>query len=468
MQEENDLASAKAKAFFDRAVQVAERKNFDYAINMYIEGLRYAPEALEQGHLPLFELALRRRGENGKKPSMIEKVKRLGGKTPLEQMLSAEFLFAKDPDHLPYAEAMLKAAVAGGYNKVAHWIANLIFQMNNAAEKPSLQTYILLKDSYKEIGEFDKAVAACQHIVRIKPHDKELADEYKDLSAELTMARGKYETEEDFRKAIKDREEQELLHSQAGVVKTEDYRIKALENAREKMTQNPDSSANIFELANALSEMDNDKDENDAIALLERSYEERNDFSFKQRAGELRIKQIKRKIQQAKSALEANPNDQQIMVDIEKLTAKLEETEMEHYKLCMQNYPTNLRIKYEYARHLVRNEQYDEAIPLFQQAQKDPRRKISAMNQIGYCFFKKGWLADAVDVYKKAINSYELKDDAIGKELRYNLALAYEQQGQIQEALDVYRKIAQADFTYRDVSQRVEKLRSNKKEPTSQ
>jgi hypothetical protein len=71
MQEENDLASAKAKAFFDRAVQVAERKNFDYAINMYIEGLRYAPEALEQGHLPLFELALRRRGENGKKPSMI-------------------------------------------------------------------------------------------------------------------------------------------------------------------------------------------------------------------------------------------------------------------------------------------------------------------------------------------------------------------------------------------------------------
>lgn len=468
MQEENDLGSAKAKAFFDRAVQVAERKNFDYAIEMYIEGLRYDPEALEQGHLPLFELALHRRGEGGKKPSMVEKVKHMGGKNPLDQMLNAEKLFAKDPDHLPYAETMLKAAVAGGYNKVAHWIANLIFQMNNAAEKPSLQTYILLKDSYKAIGQFDKAVAACQHIVRIKPNDKELADEYKNLSAELTMARGKYETEEDFRKAIKDREQQEKLHSQAGVVKTEDYRIKALEDARKKIARNPDSSANIFELASALSGMDNDKDEDDAISLLERSYENKSDFSFKQRAGELRIKQIRRKIQQAKSALETNPGDQQTMVEIEKLTAKLDDTEMEHYKLCTQNYPTNLPLKYEYARHLVRNEQYDEAIPLFQQAQKDPRRKIAAMNQIGYCFFKKGWLADAVDIYTKAIDSYELKDDAIGKELRYNLALAYEQQGKKQEALDVYRKIAQADFNYKDVSRRVDELRSDKSETTSQ
>jgi tetratricopeptide (TPR) repeat protein len=468
MQEENDLGSAKAKAFFDRAIQVAERKNFDYAVEMYIEGLRYDPEALEQGHLPLFELALRRRGEGGKKPSMMQKVKRLGGKNALEQMLNAEFLFAKDPNHLPYAEAMLKAAVAGGYNKVVHWIANLIFQMNNAAEKPSLQTYILLKDSYRAISEFDKAVAACQHIVRIKPHDKELADEYKNLSAELTMARGKYETEEDFRKAIKDREEQEKLHSQAGVVKTEDYRIKALEDARKKIAQNPDLPANIFELANALSEMDNDDDENDAIALLKRTYEAKNDFSFRQRAGELRIKQLRRKIQQAKSALETNPGDQQTIVEVEKLTAKLEDTEMGHYKLCTQNYPTNLRLKYEYARHLVKNEMYDEAIPLFQQAQKDPRRKIAAMNQIGYCFFKKGWLADAIDVYTKAINLYELKDDAIGKELRYNLALAYEQQGKTQEALDVYRKIAQADFTYRDVSQRVDRLRSSETESTSQ
>ena len=97
MPEEDNQASAKAKAFFDKARKVAQTSNFGYAIDMYLEGLRYAPDAVEEGHLPLCELALHRQGRGGKKPTMMERVKRLRGKTPLEQMLNAEYLFAKDP-----------------------------------------------------------------------------------------------------------------------------------------------------------------------------------------------------------------------------------------------------------------------------------------------------------------------------------------------------------------------------------
>ena len=80
----------------------------------------------------------------------------------------------------------------------------------------------------------------------------------------------------------------------------------------------------------------------------------------------------------------------------------------------------------------------------------------------------KGWLTDAIDVFTNAIETYEIKNDATGKELRYNLARAYEKKGDADKALDIYRKIAQLDFTYKDVSQRVDKLRSSKTEPTSQ
>jgi len=226
MPEEDAQALAKAEAFFDKARKVAQTNNFDYAIDMYLQGLRYSPDALEEGHLPLCELALQRQGRGGKKPSLVEKMKHLRGKTLLEQMLNAEYLFVKDPEHLPFAEAMLKAAVAGGYAKTAGWIANLVFQKNNAAKRPSAQTYILLKDSYAALGQFDKAVVACQYASRLRPEDGALADEFKNLSAELTMARGKYDEEGDFRKAIKDREQQEILHAQDSVVKTEDYRVK--------------------------------------------------------------------------------------------------------------------------------------------------------------------------------------------------------------------------------------------------
>jgi tetratricopeptide (TPR) repeat protein len=81
------------------------------------------------------------------------------------------------------------------------------------------------------------------------------------------------------------------------------------------------------------------------------------------------------------------------------------------------------------------------------------------MDKVGYCFFMKGWYSDAVDVFARAIETYEIKDDAMAKELRYNLARAYEEQNDKQKALEIYRRIAQLDFGFKDVSERVDQLR---------
>ena len=81
------------------------------------------------------------------------------------------------------------------------------------------------------------------------------------------------------------------------------------------------------------------------------------------------------------------------------------------------------------------------------------------MNHIGLCFFHKDWMNDAIDVFSQALEEREVKDDSMGKELRYNLARAYEAQGNTENALDIYRRIAQSDFGYRDVSERVARLR---------
>jgi len=463
---DGDLAAA--RAFFEKARKAADGKNYDYAIEMYLDGLRRAPEALEEGHLPLCELGFQRRGKGGKKPSMVERVKRLRGKTPIEQMLNAEYLFAKDPDHTPYAEAMLKAAVEGGYHKTAHWIANLIFQTNNAVEKPSLQTYILLKDAYTAMGQYDKAVAACQRAVRMRPDDKDLADEFKNLSAELTMSKGKYGAEGDFRQSIQNRQTQAKLYAQDRVVKTKDYRITAVEDARKAYAEDTDSARNAFALADALADLANDESENEAIGLLESAAERLQDFRFCERAGQVRIRQIKRKVRAAKKQLKSRPDDGQTQADLDQLNASLQQIELDHYRLCMENYPTDLAAKYEYALRLMGGEQYNEAIPLFQEAQKDPRRKISAMDKIGYCFFMKGWYADAVDVFARAIEAYEIKDDATAKELRYNLARAHEEQGDNEKALELYRRIAQLDFGYRDVCDRVDRLRAASQEGGSE
>ena len=459
----NDTAEPgleKAMAFFSRAEQVAATDNFDYAIDMYIEGLRRAPDALEQGHKPLRHNALIRQGKGGKKPSMMEKMKHSRGKNPLDNMLNAEYLLARDPDNLAFAESMLKAAVAGGYSKTALWIADLLFEASKANEKPNLQTFLLLKASFAALEQYDKAVSACGYAVRLKPNDGALADELKDLSANMAVKKGRYGEQGDFRNSIQDREKQEKLQAQQNVVKSEDYKITAVKDARAALAKQPDLANNIIKLADALADMQDDQAGAEAVQLLKDAYKKSSDFSIKRHQGLLKIKLLKQKLRNAKIQAEAQPDDSNAKALLAEAGKSLLDTELEHYRLCVENYPTDLRMKYEYGVRLMRSGKYDDAIPLLQEARNEPGHKISAMSKIGMCFFLKGWFSDAIETFKEAIDAHELKDDSMAKELLYNLSRGYEKQGLIAEALNSYRKLAQMDFGYKDVRQRIDKLRN--------
>lgn len=292
----------KAITFFERAEEIAATDNFNYAIDMYLEGLSRVPDALEDGHIPLRRIALIRQGKGGKKPSIFDKVRRHGGKTPLKQMLNAEYLLAKDPDHLPYAEAMLKACVAGSYGRTADWIAQLIFDANRASQKPSLATYLLLKDSYKSLEMFSKAVEACRCAIELRPDDDELADKLRNLTAQMTVKKGKYGQEGDFRQSILDRKKQEMLHTQESLVKSAEFRQKAVEAARAQLQANPNSPANILKLAEVLFELQTDQAEQEAFGILGDAFAKTGDFVFKRREGEFKIRKLKARCSGGKSS----------------------------------------------------------------------------------------------------------------------------------------------------------------------
>ncbi len=79
---------------------------------------------------------------------------------------------------------------------------------------------------------------------------------------------------------------------------------------------------------------------------------------------------------------------------------------------------------------------------------------------LGQCFFKKKWYSDAIDVYSRALEAPDALAADIGKELQYNLGRAYQADGQDEEAKKAYSLVAQADFLYKDVRQRLDSLRS--------
>jgi len=461
---ESDLNNglAKAKAFFVRAEEVASTENFDYTIDLYMEGLRKAPDALHEGHLALRAMALLRQGKGGKKPSVRDKMKRHGGRTPLDEMLNGEYLLAKDPDHVPYAEAMLRGCVAGCYTKTGAWIAQLVFEANRNSEKPSFATYILLKEAYDAMEMYENAVTVCQYAIQLKPQDAQLRDQLRDLTAQMTVKKGKYDYNGNFRDSILDRESQEDLQSQDHMIKSTDYRKKIFERAQKVFLEDPDSPINILNLAETTFDMDAEDAYLEAEKLLQDAYDKKNDFTFKKALGEMKIRKLKNEIRKAKDACDARPDDEVLKNNLDDLLKQFGAAELDHYRLCVENYPTNLRMKYEYGIRLLVNQQYDMALPLFQDAQKDPRYKITAMDKTGLCFFMKGWFLDAIDIFKQALDICQVKDSSTAKELRYNLARSYEEQAQNELALEYYRKLAQLDYNFKDVRQRVDNLRNKK------
>ena len=117
--------------------------------------------------------------------------------------------------------------------------------------------------------------------------------------------------------------------------------------------------------------------------------------------------------------------------------------------------------QYEYGLRLYQAKRFDEAIGALQIAQNNPKHRADALFCLGMSFNEKGLKPEAIDTLRRAIESYELADtgDQKTKEFHYWLARALEDVGERIEAGNMYSKITQWDYSFRDVRGRLEGLR---------
>lgn len=101
----------------------------------------------------------------------------------------------------------------------------------------------------------------------------------------------------------------------------------------------------------------------------------------------------------------------------------------------------------------------DEAIGEFQIAARSAEKRLDCCVMLGACFMEKGMPGEAVKWYEKGIEATETGSDE-SKGLQYELAAALEADGATSKALEVFKALAAMDGQYRDVSARIDRLRS--------
>ncbi len=99
----------------------------------------------------------------------------------------------------------------------------------------------------------------------------------------------------------------------------------------------------------------------------------------------------------------------------------------------------------------------DDAIKEFQTAQRDPEYYSQCMTMIGLCYMVKGAFSLAGDAFTAALMKLDAHDEQRWS-LKYDLAEAYNGDGNSAEALQLYKEVLKWDSGFREVVQKVEAL----------
>jgi tetratricopeptide (TPR) repeat protein len=195
------------------------------------------------------------------------------------------------------------------------------------------------------------------------------------------------------------------------------------------------------------------------MALLQGALEQTKEYRFKMRMDDIRMGEVRRVLRGIDEQLEAEPGRADLQAKRDEIVRQSNAFELEVFIERQKQYPTDMSIRFDLGLREYQVGRFDDAIVSFQQATRDPKRRIQALNMLGRCFLAKKLHQEAQGQFETAIQQYELTNDPLAKELRYHLAMSFELQNKLPQAVEWYSVIVQQDYQYQDAAKRLESLR---------
>lgn len=463
-----DEDKSKANKWFVRARELGDKRQFDYAIEYYINGIEFWPDAVDEACKPLHGCAVARKQSGGKKPGFKDTLRRsMNDKDPKQALVNSLWLFGHDPDNVNYLEGVVKNACRLRAEDAAKWAAGACHKALEGAPKTSAKQFQALTQQFEELGSraaargestfgvdaYGMGVAVLRSWMRKFPKDDTTDGALRSLSTKLTILKGKYQDGESFRDSIADGEGQMARHDEERSMQSDDRMDELIARAQRDYEANREVAGKLKHLVGLLCRRERTEDEAKAIGFLSEEFERTSDYRWKQAADDVRIKQLNRA---TREAVRSGDTETAKQAAIEQLRF-----ELGVYKDRTTRYPTDQRLKYEYGLRQFKAGRVDEAIPLFQSARSDPKNRIACALFLGRCFLKKGYHTQTIATLTDAIEQYEFSDDDLAKGMRYWLGRAHEVAGDGAAAQKTYGDLLQQDYNYKDVRGRLDGLSAN-------
>lgn len=453
---------ARDEELFKKADQALRKHNYDYAIELILQGLTINPEAVEQ-RKKLHNIETKAVQDKGGKPEggFAVKFKVLPHETMAKKLhlqkrydqeaIELEKSLRFQPRCLGTLNSLARALEMGEILTATIGVYEEITAID-PGQVEALRSLGKLTASH--LDDPEKAIEYWEKLKQFKPDDKEAGKAIRDLSA-ATMVRRADERKKGgdggFRDLLKDEQESDELQQKTQIIRNDDDRRRAIKFKMVELKKDPKVSRLHREVGVLFQDLKMwDKAETCFRNALK---VDPHDLYAQERLGMLEETRLGTELEELLK--KSNGSDDPV------ITAKRAEIlafRMEEYKRRMDAHPTDYLLKQQYGEVLMESKEFDEAIKHFQLALKDPKQKVRAKKAIGDCFVAKELYDMAIQQYADAIAEVD-PNSTLYKEIKYAMAVACENNGDVQEALNHYQEIMAGDIAYRDVSDRVTRLR---------
>ncbi len=439
---------------YEKGKLAFERNNLDYALKLLGKVLEQEPgfyecrEALRaaqfkkagpggggglfrrvlgSGHLMKAQMALR--------------------KNPLEALHTAEEILNGNPNSLPAHKILADAALAADLPKTAQLSLEIVYKQEPTDRDVALKLARLLAAA----GQGARAEAIMTALAAAYPHDSEIVQAAKDVSANRTMTEGGYAAlaggQGSYRDILKDEKESVALEQEKRDHKSDEAGENLIAEYEQRLVAEPQN----LRLLRALAELYTQRNEYDqALACYARiTAHETSDPTLERAIAETHVRRNDHLISQL------DPTVPEQAAQAEQLRRENQEFQLSEAKKRVERYPNDLQLHYELGLVYFAAGRISEAIQAFQRAQNNPHIRIQAIYHLGQCFARRKMYDLAARTFENAIKEKQLFDDE-KKELIYALGGALEAMGKKEAAIEQYKIIYEADISFRDVAAKVD------------
>ena len=372
-------------------------------------------------------------------------------KNPHKAMESAEQMLSANPENVVGHKFLAAASV----ELEMYSTAVFAYESIRKIEPKNSENIKALMSVYISTGQNEDAIRVGDAAYSANPSDEEIQALIKKASVEQTMEAGKWEEDKSFRDKLKDEGESQKLE-QAGRAKTGDSGLRALiAEAKKGVDAEPENMNFYREIASSyrkLGEFDSALDWVERARQLEAG---RADVNLERLVGTLKREKMQKAIAEVEETLVKKPEDAAASTQLDTLRAEERSFRLEQCEDLVQRYPNEYSYRYELGELYFEDSDADKAIKELQMALRSPKVRVGALILLGKAYLAKGFHDLAAEQLNTAKSEIPGMTDQ-KKDVLYQLGSAYEQQGDMDQAMVEFKTLYSADISYLDVADKID------------